>query len=237
LVVREFAPDVAARQVLLGYATFLAPDAETERALNAARDQAAKRTITREPNASPSSCKINFIISTKSVDRSGDRVLGPWDLTNFKKNPVVLWAHQYNSLPVARCTSIEVQNGQLVARAEFMNKDLSPMADQVFELYKQGFLKATSVGFQPIDAPVRNSFGGVDFGNVELLEFSCVPVPANAEALMRGAKPPDAKSASNRELYDQEVRGYIERSLDVAGLPKRDDLRRSGSEVSCRTRL
>jgi HK97 family phage prohead protease len=46
---------------------------------------------------------------------------------------------------------------------------------------------ATSVGFNPIkfaftDDPQRCY--GIDFLEQELLEFSCVPVPANADALI-----------------------------------------------------
>jgi hypothetical protein len=43
LVVRSFEEAVAARQVLLGYATFVAPNADTERALQQAREVAAKK--------------------------------------------------------------------------------------------------------------------------------------------------------------------------------------------------
>jgi hypothetical protein len=54
---------------------------------------------------------------------------------------------------------------------------------------KGGFLSATSVGFSPLkyaftDDPKRRF--GIDFLEQELLEFSCVTVPANAEALIEG---------------------------------------------------
>jgi hypothetical protein len=70
----------------------------------------------------------------------------------YKANPVVLFGHDYHSLPVAKCTSIAVASGDLVATAEFAGADLSPMADQVFRLYEQGFMRAVSVGFRPSDA-------------------------------------------------------------------------------------
>jgi len=180
--------------------------------------------VTRTTGQKAGSRSLTFTASTKSIDRSGDRVLGPWMLDAFRKNGVILWAHDYSSLPIAKSSSIAVVNGSLVCTAEFAGADLNPMADQVFRLYEAGFLRAVSVGFQPIDSPTRNDSGGFDFKTVELLEVSCVPVPANAEALMRAAKPPGAKSEAGRELSDHEVRGCIERALDAAGVPKFDDL-------------
>jgi hypothetical protein len=62
-------------------------------------------------------------------------------------------------------------------------------AEGILQLYKGGFLSATSVGFNPLkyaftDDPKRRY--GIDFLEQELLEFSCVTVPANAEALIEG---------------------------------------------------
>jgi phage head maturation protease len=56
-------------------------------------------------------------------------------------------------------------------------------------MLKTGFLSATSVGFIPlkynfVDDPQRRF--GIDFLEQELLEFSIVTVPANAEALIEG---------------------------------------------------
>ena len=56
-----------------------------------------------------------------------------------------------------------------------------------FQLYAEGFLHAVSVGFRPLDwrwAAGEERADGIDFQRQELLEFSCVPVPANPEALV-----------------------------------------------------
>jgi HK97 family phage prohead protease len=128
---------------------------------------------------------VKFIITTGDPDREKDVIdPGGWELSNYLKNPVVLFAHDYDSLPVARTVSLEHKNGQLIAIAEFASAELNPMAERVFQMLKQGFLRGASVGFRPLAFTYNDARGGVDFAKQELLEFSVVPVPANAHALM-----------------------------------------------------
>ena len=128
---------------------------------------------------------VKFVITTGDADRENDMIdPSGWDLSSYLKNPVVMFAHDYNSLPVARTTKLSNENGKLVAIAEFATYDLNPMADQVFQMLKQGFLKGASVGFKPVTFSYNEKRGGVDFAQQELLEFSVVPIPANASALM-----------------------------------------------------
>lgn len=131
---------------------------------------------------------VDFVISTASVDRMGDTIaVDGWKLESFRKNPVVLWAHDSSMLPLAKASNVRVEDGKLKARAEFAPREISGMANAVFEMLKAGFLSATSVGFAPlkyafVDDPERKF--GIDFIEQELLEFSIVPIPANAEALI-----------------------------------------------------
>jgi HK97 family phage prohead protease len=131
---------------------------------------------------------IDFVISTDSVDRMGDTVsVDGWQLANYRKNPVVLWAHDSSMMPVAKASNVRVEDGKLKATAEFMPRDISGFADAVFKAIKQGFLSAVSVGFAPIKYAFSEADGrtfGIDFLQQELLEFSVCPVPANPEALV-----------------------------------------------------
>lgn len=128
---------------------------------------------------------IKFTISTGSADREKD-IINPsgWDTTNYLQNPVVLFAHDYDSLPVARAISLRQDGDTLVAEAQFADAELNPMAEQVYQMLKQGFLRGASVGFRPLSYQFNEERGGVDFDKQELLEFSVVPVPANPGALM-----------------------------------------------------
>lgn len=133
---------------------------------------------------------LTFTISSSSVDRMGDTIaIDGWKLDAFRKNPVVLWAHDSESLPVAKAAKLWVESQKLKAETEFTPLGMARFNDTVFDMYKQGFLSATSVGFMPLryaftEDPSRRF--GIDFIEQELLEFSCVCVPANADALIEG---------------------------------------------------
>jgi len=142
--------------------------------------------------AAGDSRKIDFTISTGAVDRDRDTLkVEGWRLDNYRKNPVVLWAHLSRELPIGRAESVGISAGVLKARTEFVPAEDYPFADTVYRMLRGGFLRSVSVGFIPdfekaVFVPTR---GGFDFGGQELLEFSVVPVPSNPEALV------DAKAA------------------------------------------
>jgi HK97 family phage prohead protease len=129
---------------------------------------------------------LQFIGSSETPDRDGEVILSSgWDLKNYKKNPVFLWAHRYDQPPVGRATKVKVKDGQLVFDVEFAPRETYEFADTIYKLYKGGFLHATSVGFLPIDfedgdgqkTPRRT------FKKQELLELSGCPVPSQPDAL------------------------------------------------------
>jgi len=133
------------------------------------------------------------IASTETKDRDGDimRVSGA-KLKNFRKNPVVLFGHDDRSLPVAKATDIRVDGDKLLFKPKFATSDMNPFADQVFKMFKGGFLRAFSIRFDPIKFEVLPSEEknpdpferlGREFKQWELLEISAVNIPANPEAL------------------------------------------------------
>lgn len=122
-------------------------------------------------------------ISTPNADRSHDTMdMKGMQYSNFIKNPVVLFAHQYDTKPIAKCLNLQVTAKAAVATVEFTPEGLYEEADIIYQMYKQGFLNAWSIGFMPIDYD-PNQEGGYDFKQWELFEFSSVPVPDNPEAL------------------------------------------------------
>ncbi len=130
-----------------------------------------------------------FCISTEGVDRDNDTIRASgWKLASYRKNPVVLWAHDHKQLPVARCTDVRVEGDKLVAVAEFPGREIYEFGATVFDLLKNGFLRATSVGFKPLKCVTNHQRGGTDYEEQELVEFSIVNVPSNPMALAtRGA--------------------------------------------------
>ena len=128
-----------------------------------------------------------FTASTSTQDRDGEVIeaLG-WDLKNFKKNPVVMYAHDYRTLPVGKAPRVWISNdGKLKNTVEFPPEGTYEFADIVERLVDTGYLKTESVGFIPKKweegdgekAPKRT------YTKQELLEISIVPVPSNPDAL------------------------------------------------------
>lgn len=154
---------------------------------------------------------LRFTISTGKPDRDRD-VIDPegWDLRNYKKNPIVMFSHDYRSLPIARTRKIAVEDGKLVADAEFASADMNPLAESVFLMLKGGFLSSTSVGFKPKKYVYNEERRGTDFQEQELLEFSIVAVPSNPECLI------EARSAG---IDVEPIRAWAKALLDEADLP------------------
>ncbi len=135
------------------------------------------------------------IITTGAVDRDGQIVKPEGiDITNYMRNPVVMYAHDYSALPVAKTLRIRPEGDTLVAQFQFMPKGIYELADAVHGAWDSGFLNATSIGFIPkhaVDADgneIENASyhaAQITLDQTELLEFSIVPVPANQEALRR----------------------------------------------------
>lgn len=136
--------------------------------------------------------QITFVASDETVDRYGDIIRASgWETKEYLKNPVVLWAHRSQEPPVGRTVALSVEGNALIQTVEFASKETYPFAAQIFELYRGGFLKSVSVGFKPTvpPKPIRDTetdqITGFEFVGQELLELSCVPVPANPNACMR----------------------------------------------------
>jgi HK97 family phage major capsid protein/HK97 family phage prohead protease len=142
---------------------------------------------------------IEAIVSTEDIDRHGEKVkLDGIDLKNYKKNPVVLWAHDYSSLPIAKTVSLRKTAEGLVAKMEFAINEY-PFARQVYELLKGKYLNAFSIGFMAFEGE------GNTFTKTELLEYSVVAVPANANALAKAhAKGLDTTNISCYPLEELE---------------------------------
>src|SRR6185503_3521783 len=73
-----------------------------------------------------------FTLSTKDVDRDGDRIdPNGWDLSAYRQNPVVLYGHDHKSLPIGKCSDIRVVGGKLKGVVEWPPAGCYPFADQV----------------------------------------------------------------------------------------------------------
>lgn len=126
------------------------------------------------------------VASTNSVDRHGEIVdNNGWDLKAFKKNPVILWAHDHNepAIGVSKKTWVEGVGKKAKLMITPILHDVTEKARAIKQLIEMGVINSLSVGFKPLE-----SADGVTFDKNELLEVSMVNVPANADAMMLAYK-------------------------------------------------
>jgi hypothetical protein len=125
-------------------------------------------------------------ITTPQLDRQRDRVLPAGGrLDNYRRNPVVQWGHAYQEpwQTIGRTLDLSITADGIDASFE-LREPASETDPQhiVLQLWNERFINTASIGFQPLEA-TPNDFGGLDFVEWELLEWSLVPIPANASAL------------------------------------------------------
>lgn len=133
--------------------------------------------------------------SSGAIDRHGES-LNPngWSLTNYMSNPVILFGHDYRSLPIGKALRVWVENDSLMFTIKFAD---TPMGNEVFQLFADEMLNAFSVGFIPVKWDETGEF---TYAEMELLELSVVTVPANPEALakVKSVEEMIAKAAKNQ---------------------------------------
>jgi hypothetical protein len=129
--------------------------------------------------------QIRIRITTGSRDRDRDTIAAAgWEIGNYLKNPVVLWAHLYRELPIARDAGLTIDANGIVGTPVFTAQDENPFGYMCGRLVRGKFLNAASIGMLPMTWTYNEAERGVDFQTQELLEWSLVPVPANPEALV-----------------------------------------------------
>jgi len=147
---------------------------------------------------------IEVVASDETVDRDREVIRAEgWILATYKKNLVVLFAHDHRSLPIARSDQVWVDKDrkQLRAVIRFATADTgNGLGEAVFKLYENGFLNSVSVGFIPVEILRHDEGAELDpagtkpparirreFVKQELLEISAVAVPSNPNARVTAA--------------------------------------------------
>jgi len=156
------------------------------------------------------SVKIRGMASTADFDRAGDSIKADaWDkggLNNFKKNPIILFNHDYDR-PIGRATGVQVTDKGLELEAKISKSAHAGVCD----LVKDGVLGAFSVGFRVKDADYIEETDGLMIKDAELFEVSVVSVPCNQAATFSLAK-----SFDSMEEYDDFKKTFTNR-VDLAG--------------------
>jgi len=146
--------------------------------------------------------------STRTLDRDAEIILPDGiQLEQYRKNPVLLWGHQWGELPIGSMKNLYSDTYGLRGTAMFAD---TQQAKDVWQLVKGGHVRTSSIGFIPTEVITRDrnpkefaqmvtyaKNAWAEFGDDEaaavrafitksiLLENSIVPVPANPDATIQ----------------------------------------------------
>jgi hypothetical protein len=158
---------------------------------------------------------LTFVASSTGLNRYGFRLRPEgWTISNFNKNPVILWGHMSFLPPIGRGQAFI--DGVLKSKVTFDRGD--PIGAEVDRKYREGFLSAVSVGFDFVDkkgAPITN-WWRLTPEEIEtesfydLAEISAVSVPADPKALKTQSASMAAAALELIELADDPF-GWLDR--------------------------
>ena len=130
---------------------------------------------------------VEAVISTDELDRDNEVVVQKGiKYENYLKNPTVLAEHIPAILTqIGEVVSIRQLAKQTTAKIKFAAEGVSETADAVWRMVEAGLTKALSIGYRVLKAsPLPDGARSLD--EIELLEVSFVPIPANQSALVKG---------------------------------------------------
>lgn len=122
---------------------------------------------------------VEVVVSTGSVDRHNEKInIDGVDLKAYKKNPIVLYGHDYESLPIGKALSIKKNaQGQIVAKVQFAIQEYA-FAKTVYDLIVGGYLNDVSIG----GIVLQWNEDYTEILKMEMIEFSVVNIGANRDA-------------------------------------------------------
>ena len=125
-----------------------------------------------------------FVASEESEDRHGDVIAADgWDFKHYKKNPVLMFSHDYSIAPLGTMGKVWKEDKQILAMPKWDDED--EFAKFIKGKYERGVMRAVSVGFRPLEYEESKDGKGVRFLKQELLEISAVAIPAHPAALQK----------------------------------------------------
>jgi len=143
--------------------------------------------VVRADPSAPSDAPILCCVSDGSVDRYNSIVKQDgWDLENHNRNPVVLWSHDHYTPAIGRAQNTRIEKDRLLSELVFAARGAHALADTVQDLLRSGILNAVSASWIPKKWAYDEERGGYDYLENELIEWSPVNVPGNANALVEG---------------------------------------------------
>lgn len=141
--------------------------------------------------------EFETVVSNSNEDRYYEKILLEGiDLKQIKRNPTVLWGHDYRGLPIGKITKIWIEGNNLMARIK-LSVEKYEFAKQVYDLILDGAINAVSLGGQV--KKWNDDYSVIE--QLELYEISVVPVGAHRDALITAKSVGKEKAATLRKSF------------------------------------
>lgn len=147
-------------------------------------------------------------ITTNEVDRHLETIdTEGIDTSNYMKNPVVLYGHDYEGLPIGKTLKLAEMKSKIKARFQLAVKEY-PFASTVADMIAGGYLGAVSIG--GVVKQWSDDYQTIE--KMEMVEFSIVPVPANPSALITSRSLEEATGKTQSQVA-KEYHDFVQRNL------------------------
>jgi len=130
--------------------------------------------------------RVRFVFSDGSMDSDFERIDPTgWKLNGYRKNPIVLWSHDWMRPAIGRSEKVKGSDKDLTGSVVFDESGLDPFAMMIASKVKSGIITKGSVGFKPLRIELiddKKDPTRLVHREQELMEFSIVNIPANINA-------------------------------------------------------
>ncbi len=142
---------------------------------------------------------VQYKFTDATTDRYGDRITAKGvKLDKYRANPIVLGFHNSYTFPIGATIKAWYEKSDDSVKGWVLffdsNIDDTGISESTFKFVTSGAVKTGSIGFIPVAGKVRKpteeektTYGMTDWGyiydEIELLEYSIVPLPANPSSM------------------------------------------------------
>lgn len=169
------------------------------------------------------------VASAEVVDRDNEVVvIDGIDISEYLKNPVLTFQHQYNEFPIGRTLWLKATADDGVKKliGKFQLHLRTEQSKTVWELIKDGYLRTLSIMFAPVTH--EDSPDGVRYWKTsKLLEIAVVTIPANPEAFIESVS---EKNSTLGEKVAKSIYG-IQGAVATHSIPFLDDVAWDGTKA------
>lgn len=154
---------------------------------------ATVKRVTTKSIADTDEITVEGAANAIDPDRGREQIVSSaWKMENFERNPIILFNHNHN-WPIGSCTDFKIEDTGLWYKAVIgrpgMYPCLTDVQIQARSLLAQDILRASSVGFLPLNLEYDEENDILRYTEVELLEISIVSVPMQQGSLLTNVEP------------------------------------------------